>query len=115
MSAFLQHLKSAVPAGLLAGALLGGQAARAEDMTAGSILVNFDSEERLAYLAGVVEGMAYARYVKDGNATAGMGCVYDWFYETPDTTLRDIYATFERFPDHLPGAVMAAMIAKACP
>lgn len=114
MSGYLHHLKRAVPAGVLAGAMLAGQAVRAQDMTAKVVLDRMSSDQLSGYLAGIVEGLAYARYVKDGNTTAGMGCVYRWYYDTPDT-LRNIYSTFDRFPDHLPGAVMAAMIAKACP
>lgn len=82
-------------------------------MTAGSLSKNLSGKEHFAYLAGLVEGLAYARYVKDGKSSAGMACIYDWFYKKPDT-LREIFDTFDRFPDHSPGAVMAAMTQKAC-
>lgn len=73
-----------------------------------------DGVQRSAYLAGVVEGLAYARYRQDGEATTGMGCIYRWFCQRKET-LRDIHAAFERFADHSPGAVIAAMIRKECP
>lgn len=59
------------------------------------------------------EGLAYARYKKDGDKTDGMKCIYDWLYYK-DETPEEIVAAFKRFPDHTPGAVIAAMAAKEC-
>lgn len=87
--------------------------ADATDFTAGVVMEKMTSEQRSAYLAGVVEGLAYARYAKDGKQTDGMKCIYDWFYEKEDT-LQKIHAAFDRFKDYLPGAVIAAMVAKEC-
>lgn len=70
--------------------------------------------ERAAYLAGVIEGLAYARYEAEGKVTGGgMRCIYQWFYQGDDT-LRKIHAAFERFKDYTPGAVIAAMIKREC-
>lgn len=82
-------------------------------MTAGSVMEKMGLEERAAYLAGVIEGLAYARYAKDGRQTDGMGCIYDWYCRT-DGALRKIYAALDRFSDYTPGAVLAAMIEKEC-
>lgn len=112
MSAYLHYIKHAIPAGLLASMMAMAQPAAAEEMTAGSVLTKMKPAELTAYLAGIAEGLAYARYVKDGNTTDGMGCINKWFYEPG--TMREIFSTFNRFPDHSPGAVMAAMTQKAC-
>ena len=82
-------------------------------MTAGSVMEKMSVEERAAYFAGVIEGLAYARYAKDGKQTEGMACIYNWYYRT-NGTLRKIYVAFDRFPDYTPGAVMAAMAEKEC-
>lgn len=114
MSAYLHHIKQAIPAGLLTGMMAAGQAASAQDMTAGIVLERMETVELNAYLSGIVEGLAYARYQRDGQNAEGMGCIYRWYYEGGDDMILEIYATFARFPDHLPGAVMAAMTQKAC-
>lgn len=87
--------------------------AEATDLTAGVVMEKMSSEQRSAYLAGVVEGLAYARYSKDGKRTGGMKCIYDWFYEKEGTVAK-IHAAFDRFKDYLPGAVIAAMVEKEC-
>lgn len=84
----------------------------ATDLTAGVVMEKMSAEERNAYLAGVAEGLAYARYLDDGKKTDGMRCIYEWFYK--DGTRVKIHDAFERFSDYLPGAVMAAMVEKEC-
>lgn len=94
--------------------MLAGQTAQAQDMTAKVVMDRMSSEQLSGYLAGIVEGLAYSRYQRDGQKTDGISCIYRWYYEGGDDRLLEIYATFARFPDHLPGAVMAAMTQKAC-
>ncbi len=85
----------------------------ATDFTAGIVMQKMDEKERFNYLAGVVEGLAYARYIKDGKKVDGMKCIYQWFYDKKGTTGK-IEAAFRRFNDYLPGAVVAAMADKEC-
>ncbi|MCM2397751.1 hypothetical protein NBH19_16895 [Rhizobium sp. S95] len=87
--------------------------AGASDFTTEKVLKEMGTEERASYLAGVVEGLAYARYAKDGKKTEGMTCIYDWFYKTEGTP-NAILTAFQRFTEYTPGAVMAAMIEKEC-
>ena len=87
--------------------------AGATDFTAGVVMEKMDGKERHTYLAGVIEGLAYSRYVKDGKKTEGMKCIYDWFYKK-NGTHEKIYSAFRRFNDYLPGAVVAAMVEKEC-
>ena len=70
-------------------------------------------DERHAYVAGIVEGLAYARYAADAKQVAGMKCIYGWFYDSPDTT-ETVYAAFRRYPDYPPGAVVAALVKRKC-
>ncbi|BBK29684.1 hypothetical protein STHU_03180 [Allostella humosa] len=87
--------------------------ASAQEMTAGVILEKMSGAERVAYLAGIIEGLAYARYVKDDKQAAGMGCIYDWFYKTRGRSL-DIEKAFGRYKEHSPGAIVAALVTKEC-
>jgi len=82
-------------------------------MTAGVVMEKMPALERIAFVAGVVEGLAYARYSKDGKQTAGMSCIYSWFYDKKDR-IQDVYQAFNRFKEHMPGAIVAAMVAKEC-
>lgn len=93
--------------------LLSSGTALSEDITAGTVMTRMGAEERYSYLAGIIEGLAYARYKQEGSTTPGMACIYKWFYET-EGTLRQIHSAFEHFADYTPGAVIAAMVEKDC-
>jgi hypothetical protein len=93
--------------------MLAPMSAGATDFTAGIVMEKMNEKERYTYLAGVVEGLAYARYAKDGKKTDGMKCIYDWFYDSKGTVAK-IESAFQRFNDYLPGAVLAAMVEKEC-
>jgi hypothetical protein len=89
--------------------------AQAEDFTAGFVMENMDRPERYTYVSGIIEGLAYARYVADGKqAGLGMRCIYEWFYDDSTHRQETIYAAFERFPDHTPGAIVAALAEQEC-
>lgn len=107
---YLKYIRNAALALPLAAMPLN---AGATDFTAGVVMEKMSSLERAAYLAGVVEGLAYARYVRDGKADQGMKCIYQWFYEK-EGTVKKIHAAFDHFKDYLPGAVIAAMVEKEC-
>jgi hypothetical protein len=82
-------------------------------MTAGTILTQFNTRERAAYLAGIIEGLAYARYAQDERAIEGRDCIYNWYYRDPQA-LRSIFAAFDRYPDALPGRLVGALANTAC-
>lgn len=85
----------------------------ASDFTTDRVMKDMTRDERKGYLAGVIEGLAFARYKKDGDKIEGMKCIYDWLYEKPDS-VELIFSAFERFPNHTPGAVIAALVRKEC-
>jgi hypothetical protein len=87
--------------------------ARAEDFTAGTVMQKMSAQERYPYLAGVVEGLAFSRYMQDGKKTDGMKCIYDWFYDKPDN-LNLIYAAMGKYPSFTPGAIIGALVKKDC-
>ena len=88
-------------------------------MTAGVILKEMPAGERMAYLMGVVEGLAYARFRKDtqtaGNKdNSGSGCIYNWFYKDTTASFDRIEATFKKYPDQFPATILALMIKQEC-
>lgn len=100
--------------GAALGLLSATSIAQAEDFTAGAVINNMEPAERYVFVAGIVEGLAYARFVADGKEEQpGMACIYTWFYEE-DGTADTIFAAFAKFPDHLPGAVTAALAQRRC-
>lgn len=106
-------LKTTACAVFLAGLSLASQPAAARDFTAGVVLDEMKPAERYGYLAGIVEGLAYARYRADSKDTAGMACIYGWFYGEEDAPTK-IEAAFARFRDLTPGAIVAALLQRRC-
>lgn len=92
---------------------MAGSDAAAQEMTAGVVMEKMPVPERVAFIAGIVEGLAYARYAADNKQTTGMGCIYHWFYGKRGRSL-DVEQAFTRFKDHMPGTIVAAMVAKEC-
>ena len=70
-------------------------------------------EERVPFIAGIIEGIAYHRYMAGGKDATAMNCVYDWFYgdaKSVDT----VFVALGEFPNHPPAAVVAALAKKKC-
>ena len=89
-------------------------AARADTpLTASVVMQEMSAEQRVGYIAGVVEGLAYSRYIKDNTQIEGMKCIYDWFYEAEGTRGK-IRKAFQEFGEYQAGAIIAAMTKKAC-
>lgn len=86
----------------------------AEELTAGVVLDWMSSDQKSAYLAGVIEGLAYARFVADNRSTAGMGCLYQWYYARENQVLEKILVAFARYPDQAPGAIVAVLARQKC-
>lgn len=93
--------------------LLLGDRAVANDFTAEKIIKEMKNDEQVAYFAGVVEGLAVARYHKDGKRKEGMGCIYDWFYKDKQT-VRLIVEAFERYPAYPPGSIIDVLAKRKC-
>lgn len=89
------------------------QEAAAKRLTAGAILNEMGAEERFTYLAGVIEGLAHARHLADGEKPDGMRCLFDWYYKTADNR-RKIEAAFARYPDHAAAPILLALTRPTC-
>lgn len=87
--------------------------AAANDFTADKVLNEMTVEERSAYIAGVIEGLAIARYMKDGKKPDGMTCIYDWYYEDK-ANIRTIYTAFEKYSSYPPGTIIDVLVKQKC-
>lgn len=108
-----RKLKTSV---ILAGSLvfsICGTAFADQQFDADKVMNKMSNAERMGYLAGVVEGLAIARYNKDGKKSDGMNCIYSWFYEDK-TTLPDIFVAFDKYPTYPPGSIMDVLVRQKC-
>lgn len=88
-------------------------------MTAGVVLERMDTKEVFAYVYGIVDGMAYARFRKDtltagSRDEAGMKCIYDWFFSGDGTTASKIVTAFREHQEHMPATIVGTMVKNEC-
>lgn len=100
--------------GLVIAAATGISPAAARDISTNAVLGKMDAKDRYPFIAGIIEGIAYHRYAAFNKDSAGMNCIYDWFYDG-QKTIDVIYVALGKFPDHPPAAVIAALAKKECP
>ncbi|CTQ58135.1 hypothetical protein LA5095_01947 [Roseibium album] len=90
-------------------------AVEARAQTAGDVLDKMSAEQSASYINGVVEGLAYARWLKDRPDQTGMRCIYDWNYgEDSEVNTQRLLTWFEQQPDKPVGALVHVMIKKDC-
>lgn len=87
--------------------------AAASDFTAEKVMNEMNNDQRVGYIAGVIEGLAIARYMKDGKQKAGMECIYDWFYDDKGT-MRVIFDAFDKYPTYPPGSIIDVLTKQKC-
>ncbi len=117
--------KRAVCSAVLAGAtILSAPHAVANDdghtlMTAETIMREMPVRDRFIYVSGIVEGLAYARLVRDtevqGEADqSGMDCIYRWYFESEGQTHMLIEQAFRQYPEHFPNTLVSVLINREC-
>lgn len=88
-------------------------------MTAGVVVDEMPIRERTSYVMGIVEGLAYARFVQDTKEKgeqdqSGMNCIYRWLHSDMVGRMGHIDTAFRKYSEHLPSVVIAAMAKKEC-
>lgn len=115
---FIRKAKAGL-SGLLIAVAMGVHPSYAQAMTAGVVLDKMSSDELFAYVNGMVEGMAYARFRKDTLAAgsrdeAGMACILDWYWKGEGNTPSRIEAAFRQHKEHMPSTIVGTMIKNEC-
>ncbi len=83
--------------------------------TAGDVLTKMESGESASYIAGVIEGLAFARWIKDKPDGTGMKCIYDWKYgEGALDNTKKLQAWLRRNPDQRVGHLAYTLIIQDC-
>lgn len=96
-----------------AALLLAGPSAAAEgDLNAGYVVQQMNPDDRYPYVMGIVEGISFARYMRDGKKVDGMRCIYEWAMR--EGTVLKVYEAFAAFPEYAPAAVVTSMAEKEC-
>lgn len=86
----------------------------AQAFTANEVVNSMSERERSVYLAGIVDGLAQARWIADRPDQVGMSCIYNWYYQGGDTTQATIRQWFSRHLDKEANGLLYVLIEREC-
>lgn len=82
--------------------------------TADEVVNSMSERERSVYLAGIVDGLAQARWIADRPDQTGMSCIYNWYYQGGDTTQATIRQWFSRHLDKEANGLLYVLVEREC-
>ena len=104
-----------LPAIIFTSMLCGGNVTQAKDMNAGVVMDEMNSDQRAGYVMGVIDGLAYARFVRDKPSEEGMKCIYDWYYkDNAERWKSTLFPMFERHRDKPVSTILYVLTKKEC-
>ena len=89
--------------------------ASATEFTAGVVMGKMAGGERYTFVSGIIEGLAYARFLRDGKNEEGMRCILDWFHGNNKVAMDDIEMLFAKYPAYPPAPIVSTLIERKCP
>lgn len=99
----------------LAACLGNAGVSHSKTINAGFVLEEMSSDQQVSYITGVIEGLAYSRYLREKPSQKGMKCVYSWFEsDSWANKWKRIDAWFSRHPDKPVGVLLYVLIKKKC-
>lgn len=85
-------------------------------LTVAETRANMSSDERFAYVGGVIEGLAFARWITDNRSTEGRDCILNWYFANDNESARfnRQMGFFDEHPDQHISTLMYALIREEC-
>ena len=83
-------------------------------LTADDVLNKMNTEQQTSYIAGVVGGFAYSRYLRDQPDTSGMSCINNWYYGSGTNKWARIETWFTRHIEKQAEPLLYVLIKKEC-
>lgn len=99
---------------ILASAVSFATGKEAAALTADYVLNEMPAELKATYVAGLVDGFAFARWIADRPDDTGMKCIQDWYYGSGNQKWAQIEQWFARHPDKPADALLYVLIKKEC-
>ena len=83
-------------------------------LTADDVMNRMNEDQRFGYVAGVVSGLAQARWIADKPDAAGTTCINNWFFAEDSQRWPVIEDWFARNPDKPAAALLYVLIKRKC-
>ena len=82
--------------------------------TADEVVNKMSERDRSTYLAGMVDGLAQARWIADKPKADGVRCILDWYYQGGDAVQANIKQWFSRHLKTEANGLLYVLIKKEC-
>ncbi len=86
----------------------------ASAFTGDEVLNKMSAEAQQSYLAGIVDGLWQARWLKDKPDDTGVICITNWFYKNEKKSLRHIGQLMRRNLDKQANGIIYVLVKKEC-
>ncbi len=86
----------------------------AENLDAGAVLNEMETKQQSAFVTGIVQGLAYARFLRDRPNEDGFRCVSGWLNGDAKGNWNKILTLFERHSTKPPAVLLHVLIKKDC-
>jgi hypothetical protein len=83
-------------------------------LTADEVMNKMNEDQRFGYVAGVVSGLAQARWLLDKPDASGTTCINNWFFGPSSQPWPQLEEWFARHPDKPAAALLYVMIKQDC-
>ncbi len=88
--------------------------AQSENLDAGFVLNKMETKEQTFYVTGIIQGLAYARFLRDRPNEEGYKCMSEWLNKGRKAHWRKILTLFERHREKPPAVLLNVLIRKDC-
>jgi len=87
----------------------------AKALTADDVMNKMNDDQRSSFIAGVIGGLAYARFLSDRPDETGMSCIHDWYYgDDNKKNMKRMHAWFDKHLDKPIEPLLYVLIKKDC-
>lgn len=86
----------------------------AESLDARFVLNEMNQDQRVSYVEGIVDGLAYARFLRDRPDETGYLCVINWYQTDSEEKWRLVKKWLARHANKPVPVLMHIMIKKEC-
>lgn len=95
-------------------AVMSPYSAQAQNLDAGYVMKEMTVKERVGYVNGIVDGLAYARFLRDRPDDTSYLCVVNWYGTDTKKKWTLIRTWLKRNPDKPVPVLLHLVIRKAC-
>lgn len=88
--------------------------AEAANLDSGYVMEKMDDSTRHGFLAGIAEGIAYSRFLRDKPNEESMLCVQNWFYNGTDEEQKDMLRLLTKHKKLPPAVIVYTALKKKC-